>query len=60
MRGPDGEPRVPEEKVFVENILPASVLRGLSAEARERYRTPVGERGSRGRPERAQACRPLP
>ena len=47
MRGPDGERRVLDENVFVEKILPASVLRGLSAEAHERYRAPFRERADR-------------
>jgi haloalkane dehalogenase len=40
MRGPDGEAAVLENNVFVERILPASVARGLSPEAHERYRAP--------------------
>src|SRR4051794_794627 len=40
MRGSDGEAAVLEKNVFVERILPASVARGLSAEAHERYRAP--------------------
>ncbi|WP_369140482.1 haloalkane dehalogenase [Modestobacter versicolor] len=47
MRGPDGERRVLDENVFVEKVLPASVLRGLSAEAHERYRAPFREREDR-------------
>jgi haloalkane dehalogenase len=40
MRGPDGEAAVLGKNVFVERILPASTLRGLSPEAHERYRAP--------------------
>ena len=40
MRGPDGEQIVLEKNAFVERILPASVARGLSPEAHERYRQP--------------------
>jgi haloalkane dehalogenase len=47
MRGPDGEAVVLGKNVFVERILPASVLRGLSPEAHERYRAPFREREDR-------------
>jgi haloalkane dehalogenase len=47
MRGADGERKVLEENVFVEKVLPASVLRGLSAEAHERYRAPFTRREDR-------------
>jgi haloalkane dehalogenase len=47
MRGPDGERKVLDENVFVEKILPASVLRGLSPEAHDRYRAPFRERADR-------------
>ncbi|MGY1605351.1 haloalkane dehalogenase [Geodermatophilus sp. SYSU D00815] len=47
MRGPDGERKVLDENVFVERILPASVARGLSAEAHERYRAPFRSREDR-------------
>ncbi|RBY77644.1 haloalkane dehalogenase [Geodermatophilus sp. TF02-6] len=40
MRGPDGEAAVLEKNVFVERILPASVARGLSRQAHDRYRAP--------------------
>jgi haloalkane dehalogenase len=40
MRGDDGETVVLEKNVFVERILPASTLRGLTPEAHERYRAP--------------------
>jgi haloalkane dehalogenase len=42
MRGPDGEAAVLGKNVFVERILPASVARGLTPEAHERYRQPFG------------------
>jgi haloalkane dehalogenase len=47
MRGPDGERRVLDENAFVEKVLPASVLRGLSPAAHERYRAPFRERNDR-------------
>lgn len=47
MRGPDGEAAVLDKNVFVERILPASVARGLSPDAHDRYRTPFQERDSR-------------
>jgi haloalkane dehalogenase len=47
MRGPDGERKVLEQNVFVERVLPASVLRGLSAEAHDRYRAPFREPADR-------------
>jgi haloalkane dehalogenase len=47
MRGPDGERMVLDENVFVEKVLPASVLRGLSPEAHERYRAPYREPADR-------------
>lgn len=40
MRGADGETVVLEKNVFVERVLPASVLRGLDQQAMERYRRP--------------------
>ncbi len=47
MRGPSGEEVVLGGNAFVEKILPASVLRGLSPEAHERYRAPFRERADR-------------
>jgi haloalkane dehalogenase len=47
MRGVDGEAAVLDKNVFVERILPASVLRGLSPEAHDRYRAPFRERADR-------------
>ena len=41
MRSPGGEDMVLQKNVFVERILPASVLRGLTPEEMERYRAPV-------------------
>jgi haloalkane dehalogenase len=50
MRSPAGEELVLVKNVFVERILPASVLRGLTPEAMERYREPFREPGERRRP----------
>jgi len=50
MRSPGGEEMVLQKNVFVERILPASVIRGLTAEAMERYRTPYREAGESRRP----------
>ncbi|MGZ4641699.1 MAG: haloalkane dehalogenase [Blastococcus sp.] len=47
MRGDDGEAAVLDNNVFVERILPASVARGLSAAAHDRYREPFRERADR-------------
>ena len=47
MRGPDGERKVLDQNAFVEKVLPASVLRGLSPEAHERYRAPFRQREDR-------------
>jgi len=47
MRGEDGEAAVLDKNVFVERILPASTLHGLTAEAHERYRAPFREREDR-------------
>jgi haloalkane dehalogenase len=47
MRGPQGEEVVLDGNAFVEKILPASVLRGLSPEAHERYRAPFREPADR-------------
>ncbi|MGY1813865.1 haloalkane dehalogenase [Blastococcus sp. SYSU D00820] len=47
MRSRDGEAAVLEKNAFVERILPASVARGLSPEAHERYRAPFRTPGSR-------------
>jgi len=50
MRSPGGEEMVIQKNVFVERILPASVIRGLTAEEMERYRTPFREAGESRRP----------
>lgn len=50
LRSPAGEELILVKNVFVERILPASVLRPLSAEAMERYREPFREPGERRRP----------
>jgi haloalkane dehalogenase len=50
MRSPGGEEMVLQKNVFVERILPASVIRGLTAEEMERYRTPYREAGESRRP----------
>ncbi|WNV75910.1 haloalkane dehalogenase [Geodermatophilus sp. DSM 44513] len=43
MRGNGGEEAVLDKNVFVERILPASVLRGLTPEAHDRYRQPFAD-----------------
>src|SRR5262249_12806530 len=50
MRSPGGEEMVLEKNVFVERILPASVIRPLSAEEMDRYRAPYREAGESRRP----------
>jgi haloalkane dehalogenase len=50
MRGPGGEDMVLEKNVFVERILPASVLGGLDPAAHARYRAPFREPGESRRP----------
>ena len=50
MRSPAGEDLVLAKNVFVERILPASVLRGLTAEEMEHYRGPFREPGESRRP----------
>jgi haloalkane dehalogenase len=50
MRSPAGETVVLEKNAFVERILPASVLRGLSAEEMAVYRRPYLEPGESRRP----------
>ena len=49
-RSPDGEAVVLQKNVFVERILPASVLRGLTPEEMEVYRRPYREPGESRRP----------
>lgn len=50
MRSPAGEEMVLQKNVFVERILPASVLRGLTPDEMERYRAPYREPGESRRP----------
>ena len=50
MRSPAGEEMVLAKNVFVERILPASVLRGLTAEEMDHYREPFRETGEARRP----------
>jgi haloalkane dehalogenase len=50
MRSPAGEELVLERNVFVERILPASVLRGLTEQEMEVYRRPYVEPGESRRP----------
>jgi len=50
MRSPGGEEMVLQKNVFVERILPASVIRPLSAEEMDRYRAPYHEAGESRRP----------
>ena len=47
MRSEAGEAAVLDKNVFVERILPASVARGLTPEAHERYRAPFRTREDR-------------
>jgi haloalkane dehalogenase len=50
MRSEAGEDMVLEKNIFVERILPASIIRGLSDEAHEVYRRPYREPGESRRP----------
>jgi haloalkane dehalogenase len=50
MRSPAGEEMVLTKNVFVERILPASVVRALTHEEMEHYREPFREPGERRRP----------
>ena len=50
MRSPAGEEMVLQKNVFVERILPASVLRGLTEEEMTVYRRPYLEPGESRRP----------
>ena len=50
MRSEAGEDMVLEKNVFVERILPGSVLRGLTEEEMEVYRLPYREAGESRRP----------
>ncbi len=49
-RSPAGEDVVLQKNVFVENVLPASILRKLSADEMEAYRAPFREPGEGRRP----------
>ena len=49
-RSPSGEEMVLEKNVFVERVLPGSVLRGLTEEEMEVYRRPYLEPGESRRP----------
>ena len=50
MRSPAGEEMVLEKNVFVERILPASILRTLEPEEMDAYRRPFAEPGEKRRP----------
>jgi haloalkane dehalogenase len=50
LRSPGGEDMILTKNVFVERILPASVLRGLTPEEMEHYRAPFREPGEDRRP----------
>jgi haloalkane dehalogenase len=50
MRSPAGEELVLQKNVFVERILPASILRKLSPEEHDAYRRPFAEPGEARRP----------
>jgi haloalkane dehalogenase len=50
MRSPAGEELVLKKNVFVERILPASILRTLSPEEHDAYRRPFAEPGEARRP----------
>src|SRR5207302_31612 len=50
MRSPAGEEIVLVKNVFVERLLPGSVLRALTPEEMERYRTPYRQPGESRRP----------
>src|SRR5437870_1488933 len=50
MRSSGGEEMVLQKNVFVERILPASVIRGLTSEEMDRYRAPYREAGESRRP----------
>jgi haloalkane dehalogenase len=49
-RSPDGEQMVLADNVFVEGVLPASIIRSLSAEEMEHYRRPFARPGEDRRP----------
>jgi len=49
-RSPGGEEMVLEKNIFVERVLPASVIRGLTEEEMEAYRAPFKDAGESRRP----------
>ena len=49
-RSPAGEEMVLEKNIFVERVLPGSILRDLTAEEMAEYRRPFSEGGERRRP----------
>jgi haloalkane dehalogenase len=49
-RSPDGEQMVLSDNVFVEGVLPASIIRSLSDEEMEHYRRPFARPGEDRRP----------
>lgn len=49
-RSPAGEQMVLEQNVFVEQVLPTSIIRKLSAEEMQHYRAPFAEPGEGRRP----------
>lgn len=50
MRSPAGEEIVLEKNIFIERILPSSILRTLSPQEMDAYRAPFQEKGERRRP----------
>ncbi|MGE5146508.1 MAG: haloalkane dehalogenase, partial [Candidatus Eiseniibacteriota bacterium] len=50
MRSPAGEEMVLDKNVFVERILPASIMRKLAPEEHDAYRRPFAEPGEARRP----------
>ena len=56
MRSPAGEEMVLQKNVFVDRILPASVIRGLTPEEMERYRARYREPGEARRPTLTWPC----
>lgn len=50
MRGPAGEQIILEKNIFVEKVLPASILRELTGEEMTEYRRPYQEPGESRRP----------
>jgi haloalkane dehalogenase len=50
LRSPAGEEMILDKNVFVENILPGSILRTLTDDEMDEYRRPFAEPGERRRP----------